>query len=55
MIKRKNLKFEKKEKMIMENFQLPEDQKKKVEAFCKKNKIKKCDFYRTILKEVLGD
>lgn len=42
----------KKVKMVMVNFQLEELKAKKLNDFLKKNKIKKCDFFRKIIDSI---
>jgi hypothetical protein len=42
----------KKQKMEMCNFQISEDDHKKLKEYLKKNKVKKCDFFRAVIEQI---
>lgn len=46
------LKIEKKEETEMCNFQIAKSEHKKLKVFLKKNKIKKCDFFRAAVQQL---
>lgn len=42
----------KKQKMEMCNFQISEGDHKKLKEYLKKNKVKKCDFFRAVIEQI---
>ena len=47
-----DLKFEKKEEMEMCNFEISKSDHQKLKLFLKKKKMKKCDFFRSVIKQL---